>query len=89
MYHEHMFHHTAIVLLTAASLLGRVCLARAADPETTASIPAASQDNWPLFRGDPHSTCLARGSLPDKLDLLWKFAVPKGSFEGTDRKSVV
>ncbi len=39
--------------------------------------------DWPLFRGDPRSTGVARTTLPDQPVMLWKHQVPKGSFEGT------
>ena len=35
---------------------------------------AAEDDaSWPLFHGNPQQTGLARGKLPDKLDVLWTF----------------
>jgi outer membrane protein assembly factor BamB len=48
-------------------------------------IPAASKagDAWPLFRGDPQATGVAAGSLPEKLELLWTFAVDGGGFQST------
>jgi outer membrane protein assembly factor BamB len=62
--------------------------ARPVEPTTAAggespAQPTASRDDWPLFRGDPRSTGIARGQLPDQLTLLWKFTVEKGAFEGT------
>src|SRR5260221_11284813 len=39
-----------------------------------------SSRNWPLARGDALGTGVARSSLPDNPELLWKFEVPKGSF---------
>ena len=48
-----------------------------------ASALRAETANWPQFRGDPQSTGVARGTLPATLQLLWKFEVPKGAFEGT------
>lgn len=44
---------------------------------------AAADADWPMFRGDSQSTGVARSKLPNDLELLWKFAVPKGAFEGT------
>lgn len=39
--------------------------------------PAA--ENWPFFRGDTKQTgYLARGTLPEKPELLWKINVPEG-----------
>src|SRR5260221_321837 len=42
-----------------------------------------SSRNWPLARGDALGTGVARSSLPDNPELLWKFEVPKGSFVTT------
>jgi outer membrane protein assembly factor BamB len=39
--------------------------------------------NWPLARGDALGTGVARSSLPENPELLWKFEVPKGSFVTT------
>ena len=36
-----------------------------------------------MFRGDVGSTGVADTTLPDQLDVLWKFQVPKGAFEST------
>ena len=44
---------------------------------------AVTQGDWPLFRGDPQSTGVAPAALPESLELLWKYTVPKGAFEGT------
>ena len=44
---------------------------------------ARAEDDWPLFRGDAVSSGVARGSLPDKLDVLWKFEVKGGAFDAT------
>ncbi len=48
-----------------------------------AAEPAEPGRDWPLFRGDPRSTGVAQTSLADQLAVLWKYPVPKGSFEGT------
>ncbi|MCC9605254.1 PQQ-binding-like beta-propeller repeat protein [Blastopirellula sp. JC732] len=44
---------------------------------------APLQADWPLFRGDPVASGVAAHALPDKLELLWKYKVEKGAFEGT------
>ncbi len=31
------------------------------------------QTNWPIFRGDNNFSGIAKGSLPDSLQMLWKF----------------
>lgn len=46
-------------------------------------VAAEPADDWPLFRGDAHSTGVSRGTLPEKLDVLWKFAVPGTAFDST------
>lgn len=38
---------------------------------------------WPVFRGNARSTGVAASPLPEKLELLWKFAVDDGAFEAT------
>jgi outer membrane protein assembly factor BamB len=44
---------------------------------------ARSNDDWPLFRGNSHSTGVATTELPDALEELWKVEIPNGSFETT------
>jgi outer membrane protein assembly factor BamB len=38
----------------------------------------APKDDWLLFRGNPAQTGLASSPLPDKLEILWKFATDDG-----------
>lgn len=54
-------------------------------PEIMPIAPAIAVDEkkWPLFRGDSHSSGVAASSLPDKLDLLWRYRVEDGGFETT------
>ena len=40
--------------------------------------PPAVEADWPLFRGDPLQTGVAKGSLPDKLEVRWKVNLKKG-----------
>ena len=40
-------------------------------------------DSWPLFRGDTLSTGSSSSTLPQQLDMLWKFTVEDGAFEAT------
>ena len=53
----------------------------------TSALPAATalkaDDAWPLFRGDPQASGVARGTLPEKLELLWTFSVEGGGFDAT------
>ena len=39
--------------------------------------------NWPMFRGNPQSTGVAKGALADELEVLWEHRVKNGAFEGT------
>src|SRR5438105_1863140 len=43
----------------------------------TTGQPAADSD-WPLFRGDPLQTGVAKSALPDKLEIRWKVDLKKG-----------
>lgn len=40
-------------------------------------------DNWTMFRGNSLGTGFSKTELPEKLDLVWTFKVPKGAFEST------
>lgn len=48
---------------------------------TLAGAPPARAADWPMDRGNPQRTGVAEGSLPAKLELLWKFKFG-GEFEG-------
>jgi outer membrane protein assembly factor BamB len=39
--------------------------------------------SWSVFRGNRQSTGVAVCELPAELEVLWKYEVPKGAFEGT------
>jgi outer membrane protein assembly factor BamB len=39
--------------------------------------------DWPLFRGDALGTGVARGPLPEQLEVLWRFPTQDGAFEGS------
>lgn len=58
---------------------------RAAAPsvEHASIAPSDGHSSWPIFRGDPQSTGVARSTLPDNPELLWKHTVKDGMFEGT------
>jgi outer membrane protein assembly factor BamB len=56
---------------------------KAGAANSTAWNEAVSGINWPVFRGNAQATGVAKGSLPEKLDLLWKYPVEKGAFEAT------
>jgi outer membrane protein assembly factor BamB len=59
----------------------------AADPAAptapaAAAVPAAvGETDWPLFRGDPQATGVARSTLPDQPVLLWKQTFKDAAFE--------
>src|SRR5262249_47026248 len=46
-------------------------------------ITAPTTSDWPVFRGNATATGVAEASLPDNPQFLWKYTVPKGSFEAT------
>ena len=73
-----------IAFLTSPSARSGEPVAAVGDgqPAPAAASVEAGRD-WPLFRGDPRSTGVAQTTLPDQPSLLWKYQVPKGSFEGT------
>ena len=50
--------------------------------DSKASKPVAAE-GWNLFRGNTESTGVAKTTLPGELEILWKFEVPKGGFEGS------
>ena len=43
--------------------------------------PASAAPDWPLFRGDAQATGVARSSLPEKPELLWKQTFKDAAFE--------
>ncbi|HEV2969645.1 MAG TPA: PQQ-binding-like beta-propeller repeat protein [Pirellulales bacterium] len=73
--------HTLFLALIAASIAFGVCrLGCTAD--AIAAVDLAGRD-WPLVRGDAWASGVARSTLPDNLDAVWKFEVPKGGFAAT------
>ncbi len=52
----------------------------AADKQSDRAQP---KPDWPMFRGDREGTGVARSGLPDQLETLWEFKVPRGGFEGS------
>ena len=47
-------------------------------PSTSGVQPIGGEADWPLFRGDPLQTGVAKTKLPDKLDIRWKVDLKKG-----------
>ncbi|MBI3880024.1 MAG: PQQ-binding-like beta-propeller repeat protein [Verrucomicrobia bacterium] len=62
----------ALPLLIAALLTGFSLNVPAADKSQPAG-PVATENSWPMFRGNPSLTGVAPGKLADKLSLLWTF----------------
>jgi outer membrane protein assembly factor BamB len=51
---------------------------------TPQSVLAQTKEmGWNVFRGNAQSTGVAQTELPDDLEILWEYKVPKGAFEGT------
>ena len=50
--------------------------------ETNAAA-AAPADVWPVFRGSQMGSGVSHGEFSDQAELLWKYSVASGSFEGT------
>jgi len=67
-------------LLLAATGCVENATGRAEDAIAAPAAPAADTD-WPLFRGDPQSTGVARSTLPDQPALLWKQTFKDAAFE--------
>lgn len=45
--------------------------------------PSDHRGDWPVFRGNAQSTGVAVSEVPEKLELVWKYTVEKGSFDST------
>lgn len=72
----------AVWLGASSDLAAEDASTNSADVGTKASTARANMQ-WPIFRGDRLATGVAKGSLPDKPELVWKFEVENGAFEGT------
>jgi outer membrane protein assembly factor BamB len=67
-------------LCSSVFIGGLVLLCSSADAAApAASAPAAT--DWPLFRGDAQATGVARSTLPDQPELLWKQSFKDAAFE--------
>ena len=76
------FHFLAICS-AAVSLIGVTRAQESTARPASAHTSRVTSDAWPIFRGDPQSRGVAAKGLPEKLDLLWKYRVENGAFEGT------
>jgi outer membrane protein assembly factor BamB len=65
-----------------AMFVADTAAADATAPSDVASRRSPPAD-WPLFRGNAQSTGVASGDLPEQLDIVWRYRVDKGAFEGT------
>ena len=52
-------------------------------PSDLEAVESPAVEGWPVFRGNAHSTGIAKGELPEKLEVVWKHEVPQGAFEGS------
>ena len=43
----------------------------------------SKQKDWPIFRGDTLANGVAGSPLAERPEVLWRFEVPEGAFEGT------
>jgi len=69
------------VLCGLGLLMGLLMLAWPFSFERLRAAQGSGPTDWPVFRGNAEQTGVARGSLPEKLDLLWKFST-QDSIEG-------
>ncbi len=69
-----------VLLLALAVAAGSCDLALASERSERAGTVGR---DWPLARGDALGTGVARSTLPENLDKLWQFEVPKGAFSAT------
>jgi outer membrane protein assembly factor BamB len=59
-------------------------LTRADDVEPSPAPPVQQTDkSWPLGRGNALAAGVAKTTLPEQPELIWKVSVEKGAFEGT------
>ena len=65
----------AFLILCTCSLLTLLPTVQLA---TSGVQPIGGEADWPLFRGDPLQTGVARTTLPDKLEVRWKVNLKKG-----------
>lgn len=59
------------------------CLFLLATIVSPVELPAQTVDSWPVFRGNAQADGVAVGSLPKRLEVLWKKPVKDALFEST------
>ena len=65
-----------MAVLVYLAVVNGAALAEDSPVETTAK-------SWPLGRGNSLADGVAKTTLPDKPEVLWKVTVEKGAFDGT------
>src|SRR5262245_38009833 len=70
------FFCVAVYFLTAA-------IAKADDTPARSAPIEQSAMSWPLGRGNAMAEGVAKTSLPDQPDVVWKLTIDKGAFDGT------
>ena len=80
-----MFRQLEYSLILLGILVAGLQTAPAAEQEAAGEAAGlqSSADAWPMFRGNSLATGVAKSGLPTNLELLWRYEVPKGAFEGT------
>ena len=73
-----------LTIVTAVALANALAAAPSAPDNNTPTAKSSKPSaEWPLFRGDALSSGVAHSSLPEKLELLWKFPTKDGGFTGS------
>ena len=79
-----MYRHVGTWILLLVSAVRLVAAAEdGSAPAADGAVLQLTDASWPMFRGDPLSTGVARCELPPQLELLWRYEVPDGAFDGT------
>ncbi len=84
-----MLINKCLALVACLALLSSCSAAQQTSTTVTAAKSSISKQtsktkgDWPMFRGNSQSTGVATSSLPDQLEVIWEFDVPKGAFEGS------
>ena len=72
----------ALVLICCISMLSGPLVADEGSAGAAPDAVGNDQEAWPVFRGNPSSSGVATSQLPPQLDVLWRFSVEGGAFEG-------
>ena len=74
---------TLVFLLVGYSRLNPATATDAPPAAAPAEVAMQTAEAWPMFRGNPLATGVAVSDLPQQLEVLWRYEVPNGAFEGT------